>query len=197
MKMAYLENEKQEIQNTWFHEHVATIEGGEGLQVIHFGKPGANMYRVKYVLSGNNLFISGDIGDAVYTLTCAATLANLKDFNLSYLTGKLTASSEARWCFNENNAKKELREFWKAYKMDRYDDAKAIYKGILHAINEAHSFEGYRAHLDSVYHNTSVSGDDLEQAYDFGKEMPMHLIAYWVGLQMAMEHLAAKKEKTT
>jgi hypothetical protein len=195
--MDFIEKAKKEIRSEWFENHVAELHGEEGLQVIHWGENGTNMYRAKFVLSGNNVFISGDIGEAVYSLTCRATLENIKDFNLSYFTGKLSAFCEERWGFDEKLAKKELREYWKEYEMKRrYSDGQEIYDGILNAINESTSLESYRAWLMPVYQQTSVESDDLECVWDFGKRMPYRLIGYWVGLQMAIEQLEMQKSQT-
>ena len=65
------------------------------------------MYRTKFVLAGYNVFISGDIGEAVYN-PCPATLENIKGFNLGYFTEKLTAFREERWDFDEGKAKGNL-----------------------------------------------------------------------------------------
>ncbi|MFE5473842.1 hypothetical protein [Bacillus safensis] len=195
--MNFMDRAKKEIKEEWFKNHVAEIKGEEGLQVIYWGKSGTNSYRTKYVLSGNNVFISGDIGGAVYSLTCSATLDNIKDFNLGYFTGKLEAFCEDRWDFDQSLAKKELIEYWDEYKInEKYDDAKKIYNGILSAIDESTSLDAYRAWLMPVYQNTSVDSDTLEVFWDFGKRMPYRLIGYWVGLQMAIEQLSNKEGKT-
>ncbi|MED4441493.1 hypothetical protein, partial [Bacillus pumilus] len=153
--MDFIDRAKKEIKENWFKNHVAEIKGEEGLQVIYWGKSGTNMYRTKYVLSGNNIFISGDIGEAVYSLTCSATLDNIKDFNLDYFTGKLEAFCEDRWNFDQTLAKKELREYWDEYEInEQYDDAREIYKGIISAIDESNSVDAYRAWFMPVYQNT-------------------------------------------
>ncbi|MCY7500212.1 hypothetical protein [Bacillus pumilus] len=195
--MDFIDRAKKEIKENWFKNHVAEIKGEEGLQVIYWGKSGTNMYRTKYVLSGNNIFISGDIGEAVYSLTCSATLDNIKDFNLDYFTGKLEAFCEDRWNFDQTLAKKELREYWDEYEInEQYDDAREIYKGIISAIDESNSLDAYRAWLMPVYQNTSVDSDTMEYVWDFGKRMPYRLIGYWVGLQMVIEQLSSKEGKT-
>lgn len=195
--MDFIDRAKKEIKENWFKNHVAEIKGEEGLQVIYWGKSGTNMYRTKYVLSGNNIFISGDIGEAVYSLTCSATLDNIKDFNLGYFTGKLEAFCEDRWNFDQTLAKKELREYWDEYEInEQYDDAREIYKGIISAIDESTSLDAYRAWLMPVYQNTSVDSDTMEYVWDFGKRMPYRLIGYWVGLQMVIEQLSSKEGKT-
>ncbi|WP_144459265.1 hypothetical protein [Bacillus pumilus] len=195
--MDFIDRAKKEIKENWFKNHVAEIKGEEGLQEIYWGKSGTNMYRTKYVLSGNNIFISGDIGEAVYSLTCSATLDNIKDFNLGYFTGKLEAFCEDRWNFDQSLAKKELREYWDEYEInEQYDDAREIYKGIISAIDESTSLDDYRAWLMPVYQNTSVDSDTMEYVCDFGKRMPYRLIGYWVGLQMVIEQLSSKESKT-
>lgn len=195
--MDFIDRAKKEIKENWFKNHVAEIKGEEGLQVIYWGKSGTNMYRTKYVLSGNNIFISGDIGEAVYSLTCSATLDNIKDFNLGYFTGKLEAFCEDRWNFDQSLAKKELREYWDEYEInEQYDDAREIYKGIISAIDKSTSLDAYRAWLMPVYQNTSVDSDTMEYVCDFGKRMPYRLIGYWIGLQMVIEQLSSKEGKT-
>lgn len=195
--MDFIDRAKKEIKENWFKNHVAEIKGEEGLQEIYWSKSGTNMYRTKYVLSGNNIFISGDIGEAVYSLTCSATLDNIKDFNLGYFTGKLEAFCEDRWNFDQSLAKKELREYWDEYEInEQYDDAIEIYKGIISAIDESTSLDDYRAWLMPVYQGTSVDSDTMEYVWNFGKRMPYRLIGYWVGLQMVIEQLSSKESKT-
>ena len=65
--MEYVEKQLKILERIGL-EIVAEIQGEEGLQVIYWGKPGTNMYRTKFVLAGYNVFISGDIGEAVYNL---------------------------------------------------------------------------------------------------------------------------------
>lgn len=194
--MDYLEKAKKEIREHWFENHVVDIQGDEELQVIQWGEPGTNMYRTKYVLSGNNVFVSGDIGEAVYSLTCRATLENIEDFNLSYFTGKLTAFCNERYDFDEKKARKELKEYWKEYDMHEVEDSKEIYDGILAVIYDSTTMNHYQGGLSAVYHDTSMDSDTLEYVWDFGKRMPRRLIGYWVGFQMVIDQLKDKESKT-
>lgn len=191
--MDYLEKMKYEIRNEWFKNHVAKVDGEEGLQVITWGEPGTFMYGTKYVLSGNNVFISGDIGEAVYTLTCPATLENIKDFNLSYFTGKLRAFCNDRWNFDDKKAKEELKEYWDDYEMHEIEDNREIYDSILSAIDESHSVDSFGAWLMPVYQDTSIDSETMSTVSGFGQRLPPSLIGYWVGLQMIIEQLEAKK----
>ncbi|MED2040841.1 hypothetical protein P4V58_27600 [Bacillus wiedmannii] len=191
--MEYIEKAIEEIKNDWFADHVAEIKGGEGLQVIQWGKPGTNMYRTKYVLSGANVFISGDIGEAVYRLTCLATLENIKGFNLIYFTGKLTAFCDDRWDFDDKKAKKELKELWEEWEMNDQEDGKEMYRKIVSAINESSSMNEYQYWLYDAYHSISMDSETMSCVCDFGKRLPYRLIGYWLGLQMAIEQLEKNK----
>ncbi|MBJ8031549.1 hypothetical protein [Bacillus cereus group sp. N21] len=192
--MEYIEKAIKDIKENWFENHVAEIQGEEGLQVIYWGKPGTSFYRTKYVLSGYNVFVSGDLGEAVYNLTCSATLENIKGFNLGYFTGKLTAFCEERWNFDQEKAKKELDEFWEENEMNETEDGQEIYDGICSAINESSSMESFHFWLGDVYHNTSLDSDTMEYIWDLGKRLPRRLIGYWLGLQMAIEQLEKNKQ---
>ncbi|EJR36972.1 hypothetical protein [Bacillus cereus] len=192
--MEYIEKATKDIRENWFKDHVAEIQGEEGLQVIYWGQPGTSMYRTKFVLAGYNVFVSGDLGEAVYNLTCAATLENIKGFDLGYFTGKLTAFCEERWNFDEEKAKRELDEYWKEYDMNETtENGREVYDHIISAIDESSSMEGYHFWLSEVYHNSSLDSDTLEDVWNFGKRLPRRLIGYWLGLQMAIEQLEKSK----
>ncbi|MED0963836.1 hypothetical protein [Bacillus paramycoides] len=191
--MEYIEKAIEEIKNDWFADHVAEVKGEEGLQVIQWGKPGTSMYRTKYVLSGANVFISGDIGEAVYKLTCSATFDNIKGFNLSYFMEKLTAFCGDRWNFDSKKAKRELEEYWQEYEMSDQEDSGEMYTKILSAINESSSMNEYQYWLYDAYHSTSMDSETISDVSDFGKRLPYRLIGYWLGLQMAIEQLDKNK----
>lgn len=191
--MDFIEAAKKEIRTQWFENHVAEIIGEEGLQVIYWKQPGTSMYFAKFVLSGNNVFVSGDIGEAVYSLTCKATLENLKGFNLGYFTGKLSAFCEDRWDFDEKLAKKELLAHWKEYELFDEEDGREIYDSVVSAIEESSSVDAFHAWLMPIYQNSSITSDMIECIWDIGKRMPFRLIGYWVALQMIAEQLEIKE----
>ena len=167
--MGYIEKAIEEIKNEWFADHVAEIKGEEGLQVIQWGTPGTSMYRTKYVLSGSNVFISGDIGEAVYTLTCTATPENIKGYNLSYFTGKLKASYGDRWNFDSEKARRELNEYWEEYDMNDQEDMRMK---ILSAINESSSMSEYQYWLHDAYHTASMDPETISEVSELGKRLP-------------------------
>lgn len=201
--MDHIEKAKKDIRENWFKDHrIKQIEGEDGLQRITWGAEGTSMYQIKYTLSGNMVFISGDVGDAVYCLTCPATLENLGDFDLSYFTGKLSTSERKKYSFNEHLAREEIKE----YILDWCDaentnelsiDDKDLYDELIAETNNWSSCDQFSTGIYSIYSTTDVEWFDSESAScisDCGKELSRSLIAYWVGLQMIGEQLK-KKEK--
>lgn len=201
--MDYLEQAEKEIRNQWFENHtIKSIEGQEDFQRILFGKKGTGMYQVNYVLSDNLIFVTGDLGDATYRLTCMATLENIKDFDLSYFTGKLSAHERRKWTFDRNLAKEQIEEYifdWcNVEHVDQLsEEDNQLYEDLLFATNNWDSHNHFEMAVFSIYENTNVDWFDSEFASCIskcGQRLSRSLIAYWVGLQMIVEQLEQQKE---
>lgn len=201
--MDHIENAKKDIRENWFKDHkIKQIEGGDGLQRITWGAEGTSMYQIKYTLSGNMVFISGDVGDAVYCLTCPATLENLGGFDLSYLTKKLTASERKKYTFDERLAKEEIKEYvldWCDVERvgELSEEDKDLYDELIAETNNWSSCDQFSTGIYSIYSTTDVDWFDSESAScisDCGRVLSRTLIAYWIGLQMIGEQLKNKTE---
>lgn len=201
--MDYLDKAKKEIREEWFANHkIKSIEGKDGFQKIIWGEEGTRMYQVDYILSGNMVFITGDLGDATYSLTCAATLDKIKGFDLSYFTGKLTASERNKYDFDSALARKQIREVFLDWRdvesiseLDK--DEKELYNELISQTNNWSECNHFEMGVYSVYQDTSVHWFDSESASsiaDNGKRLSRCFIAYWLGLQMVIEQLEAQKE---
>jgi hypothetical protein len=191
----YLETAKKEIREVWFKDHVAELSGEKGLQVLNWRKKGTFMYAVKYVFSGNHVFISGDTGEAVYTLTFPAMLEELRDCDLYYFTGKLTAFCEERWDFDDKTAQKELDDYKKDWDMND-ETSRNVYDQVSEAISESYSMENFHIQLSIAYEQGDIHSDDMEWMWHLGERLPYRLIGYWIGIQMAAEQLLDKKKQT-
>lgn len=201
----YLETAEKEIREQWFENHkIKFIEGVEGFQCIHWGEPGTRMYQIDYVLSDNIVFITGDLGDAAYNLTCLATIDNIKDFNLSYFTGKLSAHERRRWDFDIQLAAEEIKEYifdWcDVSHVDELKEEEAeLYEELMSATRDWDLHDHFEKAVFSIYEHTSVDWFDGEAAScisNCGRRLPRSLIAYWLGLQMISERLREQiKEK--
>ncbi|WP_031422964.1 hypothetical protein [Exiguobacterium sp. NG55] len=199
--MDHIEKAKTEIRERWFENHkVKSIEGEKGLQRIIWGAEGTNMYQINYVLAGRNVFVSGDLGDAIYSLTCAATLENIKDFNLSYFTKKLSTSEHPKYDFDSKLAKAEIEEYFidmcdVSDINDLEEEDGELFAGLTSETEEWSTCDQFSTVIYSIYSNTSVDWFDSESASyvsDCGKKLSHALISYWLGLQMVIEQLEAK-----
>lgn len=201
----YLKNAEKEIREQWFGQHEIKLNKGEdGFQRIKWGRPGTRMYQVDYVLSGNMVFVTGDLGDAAYNLTCLATIDNIQDFDLSYFTGKLSAHKRRRWDFDSQLAAEEIKEFifdWcdveHANELSEKD--RRVYKELIDATREWSLHDHFEKAVFSIYEHTSVDWFDGEASScisNCGQRLPYSFIAYWLGLQMISERLREQiKEK--
>lgn len=193
--MGYFEEAESEIKNNWFENHVAELHGEEGYQVLYWRKRGTSMYSVKYILNGNHLIVTGDIGEAIFSLTCAATLDNIKDFDLWYLMGKLSANSGKRWDFDYKKAKSDLREWYGEIKDNGIDEEQAsdfqeLYEDLMREAENCDSH--FESGVYAIYGDCSLNYFDSEEASmvaKFGRRMPYKFIAYWEGLKMAIEQI--------
>lgn len=201
--MDYLDKAKKEIRDKWFDKHeVKSMEGEIGFQQIIWGEKGTSMYQVKYVLSGNNVFISGDLGEAVYSLTCSATLENIKGFDLSYFTGKLTAHSRERWSFDDRLAKKQIREYFTDWcDVDSVSELEVedrkLFQELIDTTDEWSLQNHFATAVYSIYERTSVDWFDGETAScitSCGERLPFCYVAYWLGLQMLIEKLDSQEK---
>lgn len=108
-------------------EHVATYrvlgEGDDRIEHLTWAKPGTGIYRVDYLTRGPWLYISGDMGSAVYcrapSLAWWATLYP----NFCYFTEKCTASEVGRHAREFSD--EAVREAVRAYLVDLARDARS------------------------------------------------------------------------
>ena len=202
--MNYIEQAKKEIRERWFGNHVIkNIEGEEGFKRISWGEKGTRMYQVDYVLSDNMVFVSGDLGDAAYSLTCQATLGNIKYFDLSYFTGKLTANKRSKYNFDTSLAQEHIEEYifdW--CDVDHIDqlneEDQDLYKELLFATSNWSSVEHFQTAVYSIYERANAYWFDSEAASiiaNCGQRLNRSFIAYWVGLQMIIEQLEQQNSK--
>lgn len=194
--MERIKKEREYIRNEWFKDHVATVTEHGGVTFLDWSKPGTSFYSVRYIFSGSSLFITGDIGDAVFSLTWRATIESFEKVNLSYLMKKLSCSSRDRWNFNDEEAFRQLDEWLAESIQDLEDDKKGIrtYKNIHRDLRSAVFEYGneavYKHEAWRCYHEyEDTDAEEFEMISDFGRQLPNEFIAYHLGIQMANEQL--------
>ncbi|WP_336763465.1 hypothetical protein [Paenibacillus sp. USHLN196] len=188
----------EEIKTQWFENHKATKYTYDNVTIIDWREPGSSFYSVRYIFSGYRLYISGDIGDAIFDLTWKATPESFRNINLGYLMGKLSCCSRDRWDFNEEKAQRELEEWRDERLYDAEDDSKftnamnELCEDIESAICEGSSSSYFKHLIWSVYERANgnyFDSEDFQMIQDFGKELPRVFYAYLLGIQMATKQL--------
>lgn len=197
---------EKEIREHWFENHKATIHRYDNVTILDWKVPGSIFYSVRYIFSGHHLYISGDIGDAIFDLTWKSTPESFEDIHLGYLMGKLSCCSRSRWNFNEELAYREVNEWYKEHLLDFEDENEdsldeevprlnvlnKIKEGLDSAVCESSTTEHFDHYVWNLYHDISqdyFDSEDFDTFADFGREMPSVFYAYLLGIKMANEQL--------
>ena len=185
---------EQEIKEHWFKDHIATLTTHGDLEVLEWREIGTIVYHCRYVFDKNKIYISGDIGHAIFDLTWNAKIHSFEDINLGYFYSKLSAFSDDKEDFNTENALKRLREWVNDLHDDDTDydheEMKDLFdraRGVSEQWEWAevvHSKEDFIGKLDLDY---------WEWIFDCGNEIPIRIKGYLIGLKMASEQLKAVK----
>jgi hypothetical protein len=184
------ENVEKEIREYWFKDHKAELKDFGKIQILDWKKPGTGIYRVRYVFDGYMLYISGDIGDAVFCLTWEATVHSFANTHIDYFIGKLSAYSDNRWDFDNKKAIKRLREWLKDMKECGIKYNHDTMKELFESTRECSSCSEWRnivtLNLDFI---SELDPEFYEWIFNIGNEYPARLQGYLIGLKMASEQL--------
>jgi hypothetical protein len=181
----------QEINKDWFENHVAEFEKlNDRVSILNWGKPGSCFYYTRYVFDGCKLYISGDVGEAVFCLTEKASIESIKDYSVDYFHGKLAAFGESEYDFDDKEAIKRLKE-------ERKETTSKEYKKILtYLIDEVESccnVDNWRYVTDQNWNDISEYDPDAnEWIYEVGNVVPLRVQGYLIGIKMAYEQLNNK-----
>lgn len=103
MEPVYLQREIQSLQRS-FKDHKAVLLGNK----LTWAQPGTLIYKVVYLIDGNYLFVTGDIGEAIFRWPQPISFKFLASFSLEYFKEKCVAKPsdiECRqfdqWCGRE------------------------------------------------------------------------------------------------
>lgn len=191
------DNERiEEIKNNWFSKHKATYEKiSEDTSVLSWKQDGTIMYSVRYILDKNRLFVTGDIGDAIFVLTEKADLKTIAtEYNTHYLFGKLRADNEA-YDFSQEKAIETLKSHFQQYEFDddkEWEEFNEIADEIYSSIKDECNTEGQWATVLNLEYYDKITDYDVdcwEWIYSIGKELSWQALGWIVGLQMAYEQL--------
>lgn len=190
---------EQEIREHWFKDHKAELVDHGDITVINWRKTNSGSYYVRYVFDGYRMYITGDIGEAVFNLTWKASIHSFDDLNTSYFLEKMSTCSNGRYEFDSDSAKERLEEWkselleYKEFKDDLEEEEfiQTIDDMICDA-SECQSEEQWAWEYVNEKYNDFISENDndyWEWMYNIGKVTPYHNYAYLIGLKMASDQL--------
>jgi len=180
------------IRESWFPQHKATLTNHGDLKVLDWAKPGTGTYYCRYVFDGNKVYISGDIGEAVFWLTWKADVHSFDDIHVDYFEEKLQAYSGERRKFNGEKAAQRLREWKGELDEDEREYDSEEFKGLLSAAESCSSQNEWAyEYVNEKYHGLikGLDHDYWDWIYEIGNEIPARIRGYLIGLKMASEQL--------
>ncbi len=145
------------------------------------------------------MYISGDIGEAVFNLTWKAHIDSFNDLNIGYFVSKMAAGEKTTW--DDETAVKILEE----QKKERLDDSEYYFENdkekeefkefieeLEGAARESRTTEQWAWQYVNGEYESDISkydADYWEWIYDIGNVVPYHTYGFLIGLQMASEQL--------
>lgn len=187
---------EKHIREHWFKNHKAMLTQHGDLQVLAWKEPGTCIYSCRYIFDGNRMYISGDIGEAVYNLTWKAEVHSFSKLDIHYFTEKLSAYAEDRWDYDSGKAvdrlkewRNQLSEYGRTYDNEKMDQLILVTKGCS-SCREWAEVVNCGEYNDFI---SALDNDYWEWFYKIGNEYPLRMYGYLVGLKMASEQLKAKE----
>lgn len=167
-----------------FENHRAYVRRYGEMTVIDWRlRTGSSNWAVRYILDGCRLIVTGDIGNAVFWRPEPFTLVFCRDLTGEemYLAKKCIAGENDLYDHVGEYISKDLDAF-----ADNIEAAKDdLYFVIKHGISCA-EYGVTQEFLDTL------SGEDIADLMDCGKEFSLHYIAWLVGLEMACRQIEEK-----
>jgi len=179
-----------EVKNHWFKDHKATLSECGDLVVLDWKQPETIIFSVRYVFDRNYMYVSGDLGEAVFHFTEKAIPERIARYNTDYFCEKLSAFSGPKRDFDRLRANEYLNEMTRDWEEagDKYDkEACDELRGI---IEDCSSDEHYHIAL-AGFDYSRLGNDSFEWISEIGSVIPMRLRAYLLGIQMAVDKLIA------
>jgi hypothetical protein len=177
----------------YFAKHQAAysreVIGGAVVERLVWRQPGTSFHYVEYLcLAGARLFVSGDLGDAIYT-TGAQDLSWWARCDLRYFAGKCDASEYGRGyrAWDDDKARARLAEDVAQMRAD----GEVVDDDLVHdASSAAEDEQEWNSFLRE--HGEELFGADFwESAPNYGRAIHERCALHLLGLKAALAQLAA------
>jgi hypothetical protein len=204
------ESIEKELREDWFKDHVAEFEKlNDRVATLDWYKPNTCCYYTRYVFDGCKLYVSGDIGEAVFCLTEKADIKSIINYDVHYFHGKLSAFDDDKYSFDSATAIARINEQIEYCKENKDYNDEGEELGTDHN-NEINDYietleelidvstnccnrNNWKYEVEQVYDRlTDYDSDVYEWIFDAGNVIPRSIQAYLIGLKMAYEQLKEK-----
>ena len=186
----------------WFAAHEARLDGAPGLERITWRNPNTSQHAMTFTLSGNMVFVAGDLYASVYDLRHPATRATLAGMSFDYFTSKLRLSEQGETEYDEKTAVAHFDELVASTNIPHVlvADTRALLAG--DGSGDLPLELELSQLVDAWLDEHGVTASDVDWYHDYddatthalraGEVPTIHTEAHWLGLQYA---LAALNEK--
>ncbi|MGN0667296.1 MAG: hypothetical protein ACI4KF_12320 [Huintestinicola sp.] len=180
-----------------FENHTAVYKRyDDNLAVLDWGVPGSSNYYIHYVFDHKNLFICGDLGEAVVNLTEKATLKSLARYiNMpEYFAEKVSSScSGDLYIYPPSEVELDLEAQKTELLEDCTDDEACELSELFDELQlSVDEVAGCKA-SEQLINSLSEYWDDIElDVHNIGKRISPRAVSWLVGLEMAYEQLGEK-----
>ncbi len=190
-------NLERQMEN--FKNHIATFTDYGNIKILDFANPNSSRYRIRFLFEEDycRLHISGDLGELIASNYNNMTFNKFTDFvnNTGYFEEKVDCHNRAFYYYDEDVARKELKEHFEEYEWlsytDKYDWKHDDEKRLEYILDDILSdFSDYTGIGSKGYEELSEFDSDYwEWAYDLGKRSTGILDLYMLAFKLAMEQL--------
>jgi len=198
------------IRESWFEHHIAKFTKlDENTSTLSWRKLGSSCYYTRFIFDGSRMFVTGDIGDAVFCFTEKASIASIVGYDLHYFHGKLSALDEDKYSFDSEQAINRIREEIKnihddeCFDLDDKEDRERketldnhirILRRLINATRNCSCKSNWSYEVTQVYDDlTDFDCDAAEWIFSAGDVIPGRVQGYLTGLKMAYEQLGREE----
>lgn len=185
-----LRKERAEDIAGWFKDHTATLHtvelNGAAVESLRWSKPGSSNCRIDYLAHSRHLFVTGDLGEAVYAVYSPASLEWWAKCDIGYFAGKCMASEHGRGykSFSSDSAKVEIAEI--IADDSCHDEPGTLAKKFTEA--DGPLYPNFREEWTEWLHSDGygVLGSDYYEYGNVGMAVDMRCEAHLAGLKLAL-----------
>lgn len=207
----------QKIARTrWFAKnevHVSSYEHettADSIAVVDFCRPDTSMYGVRYIFAGHYVYVSGDLGCAVFNCTWKTKPTDRNWHGFWYITEKLAAREGEDWDYDPGVCRSTIQQILLEPDVrgnytvfpERWDKAqRELYHAMMREASEATSNAGWASALEALNNEvpdatlSDLDSDYWEWCYSAGQVLSARIIAIITGLQMVQEYLERSKNE--